>query len=265
MDAFDPGLLAVLAGVALVAGFVDAIAGGGGLLTVPALLVAGLDPVAAVATNKLQGTMGTASATLAFARAGLVAWRQAVPMAAAAFAGSVGGALTVKLVPTAILAAAMPVLLIAMAVYFALSPKVSDADAKRRIAPAVFAATVALGVGFYDGLFGPGAGSFYMLGFVTLLGFGVRRATAQTKFLNFASNLGSLLFFIATGAVVWSVGLAMAAGSLAGAQLGSRMAIRHGARLIRPLLVAVCCAMALRLLTDPANPLRRAAAGMLSW
>jgi uncharacterized protein len=261
----DIGLFASLAAIAMAAGFVDAIAGGGGLLTVPALLLFGFDPVAAVATNKLQGTFGTASATLTFARARLIDWRDALPMAAAAFVGAVGGAMTVKLLPTSVLLAVMPALLVAMAIYFALSKKLKDEDARRRIAPLAFTASIAIGVGFYDGLFGPAAGSFYLLGFVTLLGFGVRRATAHTKLLNFASNLGSLMLFIMTGAVVWPAGLAMAAGSLAGAQIGSRLALRHGARLVRPLLVLVSCAMALKLLLDPANALRRLLLAAVGW
>lgn len=256
MTGLELDLLAFLAVAGLVAGFVDSIAGGGGLVTVPALLVAGLDPVTAVATNKLQGSFGSASATYAFARAGKIVWREALPMAAVALVGSVAGALTVKLLPVALLAGVMPLVLIGVALYFALSPKVRDADARQRITPLAFAASVAVGVGFYDGVFGPGAGSFYMLGFVTLLGFGVVRATAHTKLLNFASNIGALAFFAIVGGIVWPIGLVMGLCQFVGAQIGARLAMRHGARLIRPLIVVVCCAMAVRLLLNPANPLR---------
>jgi hypothetical protein len=251
-----PTLLA-LALVAVAAGCVDAIAGGGGLITVPALLLAGLDPVSAIATNKLQGTFGVGSATLAFARARLIDWRAAAPAALVAGASSVLGALCVRLLPRDVLEGLIPALLVAIALYFALSPKVGDADARARIPAAVFVGTVPVAVGFYDGLFGPGAGSFYMLGFVTLLGYGIVRATAHTKLLNLASNAGSLAFYALAGAVVWPAGLVMAGGALLGAQVGSRLAMRLGARIIRPLLVVVCCALALRLLSDPANPLRR--------
>jgi len=121
-----------------------------------------------------------------------------------------------------------------------------------------FGLTAPVAIGFYDGIFGPGAGSFYMLAFVTLLGYGVVKATAHTKLVNFASNFGSLLLYAATGAVVWPVGLVMAGASLVGAQLGSRLAMRLGSRIIRPLLVLVSSLMALRLLLDPANPWRQA-------
>ena len=103
-----------------------------------------------------------------------------------------------------------------------------------------------------------------MVGFVTLLGLGVVRATAHTKLANAASNLGSLALFAASGHVVWPIGLAMAVGAFLGAQIGSGLAVRLGARLIRPLLVTIACAMALRLLSNPANPLRQAVAGFFS-
>ena len=189
--------VAVLAAVAVVAGMLDAIAGGGGLITVPALLLAGLDPVVAVATNKLQGVFGTASATFAFARAGKIDLPSAWPMAVLAAIGAMAGAVAVRILPGAWLAGLVPLLLIGMALYFGLSPRMTDADARRRMAPALFAATVVPLVGFYDGFFGPGAGSFYMMGFVTLLGLGVVRATGQTKLLNLASNGGSLALFVA--------------------------------------------------------------------
>lgn len=264
MVVIDPGLLAGMFGVALVAGGVDAIAGGGGLITVPALLLAGLDPVSAVATNKLQGSVGACSATLAFARRGLIVWAQAWPIALAAAAGSVLGALCVGLLPRPVLDAGVPILLVGIALYFAFGSRMRESDAAARLSPAAFALGFAPAVGFYDGVFGPGAGAFYMVGFVTLLGLGVVRATAHTKLANAASNLGSLALFAVSGHVVWPLGLAMAAGAYLGAQVGSALAVRLGARLIRPLLVTIACAMALRLLSDPANPLRVAAAALVA-
>lgn len=257
----DLATLALLFAVAVAAACFDALAGGGGLITVPALLLAGLDPVSAIATNKLQGSAGTVSATLAFARRGLIAWRSAWPIAVVAAGAGVAGALSVSLVSRPVLDAAVPCVLVAIAIYFATARKMSNADAAARIGPALFTAMVVPLVGFYDGVFGPGAGSFYMVGFVTLLGHGVVRATAHTKLANASSNLGGLALFAATGAVVWPVGLVMALGAILGAQVGSALAIRMGARLIRPLLVAISCAMALKLLSDPANPIRRAVAG----
>jgi uncharacterized membrane protein YfcA len=250
-------MIAVLTAVSFLAGFVDSIAGGGGLLTVPALLLAGLDPAQAIATNKVQGSVAAASATYTFGRKGLIEWRSAGRFALVAFASGVAGALCVRFLPRSVLDVLIPVLLIVIAVYFALSPRIKDADAHARLSPLAFGLIAPVAIGFYDGIFGPGAGSFYMLAFVTLLGYGVVRATAHTKLLNFASNLGSLFLYAATGAVVWPVGIAMAGASLLGAQIGSRLAMRLGSRLIRPLLVVVSALMALRLLLDPANPWRQ--------
>jgi uncharacterized protein len=253
----DSTTLLLLGAVGFIAGLVDAIAGGGGLLALPALLTAGLDPVTALATNKLQGSFGTGSAAIAFARKGYIEFRKSWLMVAATFAAAALGVVAVTYVPTQFLSALMPLMLIALALYFALSPKLGNVDAKPRITPEKFAVTAAPAVGFYDGVFGPGAGSFYLLSFVTLLGHGIIRATAHTKLLNFTSNVAALIVFALSGQVIWLVGIMMGLGQILGAQTGSHLAIRNGANIIRPLLVIVCCAMAVRLLINPANPLRQ--------
>lgn len=253
----DPNILLMLFLVALTAGVIDSIAGGGGLLALPALLVAGLDPVAALATNKLQGSFGTGSAAITFARHGHIDVKSSLPMIATTFVAAALGVLAVSFMSTSWLAAVMPLMLIALAIYFAFSPRLSNDDARPRMSQGRFTATVAPGVGFYDGVFGPGAGSFYLLGFVVLRGFGIVKATANTKLLNFTSNIASLLVFALTGKVLWIIGITMGVGQFIGAQIGSRLAIRNGAKLIRPLLVIVCIAMAIRLLANPANPVRQ--------
>ncbi len=249
-------LIAILTGVGFVAGIIDAIAGGGGLLVIPALLLAGLDPVSVLATNKLQGSFGTGSAVLTYARHGHIDFHKCRLMIFTTFSAACLGVLTVAFAPTTLLSAIMPLLLIAMAIYFALSPKLSDDDVHARTTLTKFSWIAAPAIGFYDGLFGPGAGSFYLLGFVTLLGYGVLRASAHTKLLNFTSNMASLVVFALSGKILWTLGLAMGAGQFLGAQVGSRLAIKNGAKLIRPLLVVMCIAMAIKLLLDPANPLR---------
>ena len=241
-------LAALLVLAALVAGFVDAIAGGGGLITVPALLPAGASPVEALATNKLQGTFGSATASLAYARAGHVRLRDQAGMAAISGLGGAAGALAAHLIPAEALRVIMPAVLIGVAAFFAFRKGLSDADRVERMRPAIFAFTAVPLIGAYDGLFGPGTGSFFMIAFVALAGFGVLKATAHTKLLNFASNLGSLLVFAFSGATWWMTGLAMALGQVAGAALGARLAMRVGARMIRPLLVVTSTAMALRLI-----------------
>lgn len=236
--------------VAVFAGFVDSIAGGGGLIAIPAMLILGVPPLEALGTNKLQAQFGSASATIAYARRGHVDLKKQFPMAAMAFIGGIFGALTASFVPPDTLRAIMPFLLIAIALYFAFKPNLNDLDSHQRITPFVFGLTIVPLVGFYDGVFGPGAGSFYMLAFVGLAGFGMLKATAHTKLLNFGSNFGSFLVFTLSGAILWKLGLIMGLGQFLGAQVGSRLAMSNGAKIIRPLLVISCLAMATKLLAD---------------
>jgi hypothetical protein len=236
--------------VALVAGGIDAMAGGGGLLTVPALLWAGLTPVQALATNKAQAVFGSFAATVRFLRAGAIDLRSAGLAVACTFAGSAAGALAVQVLAADLLAGLVPVLLIGFALYFLLSPRVSDLDSRRRIGDRTFALTVGTGIGFYDGFFGPGTGTFFAMGFVALLGYNLRRATAHTKLLNFTSNFAALLLFIAGGQVVWALALSMAAGQFIGGWIGAHLVLRHGARLVRPVLVAATLAVSIHLLWD---------------
>lgn len=243
-------LFLILFLVAVFAGFVDSIAGGGGLIVIPAMLIVGIPPLEVLGTNKLQAQFGSASATIAYARRGHVDLKKQFPMALMAFIGGIFGALTASFVPPDILRAIMPFLLIAIALYFAFKPNLNDLDSHQRITPFVFGLTVVPLVGFYDGIFGPGAGSFYMLAFVGLAGFGMLKATAHTKLLNFGSNFGSFLVFTFSGAILWKLGLVMGLGQFLGAQMGSRLAMNNGAKIIRPLLVISCLAMATKLLLD---------------
>ncbi|MDP3898309.1 MAG: TSUP family transporter [Mesorhizobium sp.] len=248
----------LLVAAAFIAGFVDSIAGGGGLITVPSLLLAGLPPVAALGTNKLQGLFGAGSATISYAAKGHVDLRRQMPSAALSFAGAGAGALLATVLPGELLRAVMPFMLVAIALYFAFKPNMDDVDRAERMTPFLFGLLVVPAIGFYDGVFGPGTGSFFMLAFVALAGFGVLKATAHTKLLNFASNLGGFAAFALVGAVYWKIGLLMGIAQFAGARIGAGLAMKNGARLIKPLLVITCTALAIRLLMDPANPLRGA-------
>jgi uncharacterized protein len=250
-------VIIVLFAVAVLAGFIDAIAGGGGLLTVPALALAGFDPLTALSTNKLQSSFGSGSATLAFARAGHLDLRAAWPVAITSAAGSFLGAVTLTHVPREFAAVCLPFVLLAVALYFAVSPRIADEDVHRRISPRLFLLTVVPLVGFYDGVFGPGTGSFFMIGFVGLLGLGLIRATARTKIANFASNLAGLVTLAFSGHIVWTVGLAMGVGQFLGARLGAGLTMRHGARLVKPVVVTVCCVLAVKLALAPSHPIGR--------
>ena len=244
----DPLILLALAGVGLLAGFVDAIAGGGGMISVPALLSAGLPPVAALATNKMQSVIGTAMAVLTYWRRGYIDLGKLAVAIVVTFAGAALGAFVVRQIDTGVLSVIVPVALIAIAVYFVFAPNLSDADRTARLAFPVFGPVMGFVIGFYDGIFGPGTGSFFTVAFVTLFGFGLTRAAGHTKALNLVSNSAALVVFIFAGDVVWPAALAMAIGQIAGGYIGARAGIRFGARLIRPLVILVSIAMALRLL-----------------
>lgn len=247
----DLWVLFALGGVGVVAGFVDAVAGGGGLIGVPALLSAGLPPVAALATNKAQSVVGTIAAAFTFWRGGFVPLRTLVPGIVFTFVGSYIGALVVKAIDTSSLAVAVPVAVIAVALYFTFSPSIKDVDRTARLKFAIFVPFMGFIIGFYDGIFGPGTGSFFMLGFVALFGLSATRASAHTKVLNVTSNLAALALFIPAGDVLWPVAIVMAIGQLIGGYLGALTGIRFGAKIIRPLVIIVSIALAAKLLFFP--------------
>jgi uncharacterized membrane protein YfcA len=238
----------LLALTGLVAGFVDAIAGGGGLLTVPVLLWAGLPPQAVLGTNKFQSSFGTALAAANYARAGFLRWRELrlgiVLTALAAMAGALG----VSHLDASFLRRSIPVLLLAIAGYFWWKPQLGAERRAPCMPTATFAWSFGIALGFYDGFFGPGAGSFWMVACVLLLGLDLGEATGHTKAMNLASNLGSLAVFLAARQVWFDVGAVMIAGQLLGAKLGSGLVIRRGARLVRPLFLTVVLILAARLL-----------------
>jgi len=234
--------------IGAIAGFVDAIAGGGGLVSLPALLWAGLPPVEALATNKLQGTVGTFTATLNYIRHGLIKPRQLLLAVACTAFGAAAGALLVQQISNNTLAQIIPWLLICFALYFLFSPRMDGRQHPQRINILPFSVIIGFSVGFYDGFFGPGAGSFFTLAFVMMLGSSLQQAIGGTKLLNFTSNLVALLVFLVSGKIVWVAGLAMGVGQVIGAYAGSHLAVRHGARLIRPLLVVVSVGVSIKLL-----------------
>jgi uncharacterized membrane protein YfcA len=244
----SPLVLLLLAAVGLLAGFVDAIAGGGGLISLPALLSVGLPPVGALAANKAQSAVGTAIAAVTYWRRGLVELRALVPSIIATYCGSMAGAFTVQRIDTTKLAVAVPIALIGIAAYFLFAPKLTDADRLARLQFGRYVPVMGALIGFYDGLFGPGTGSFLTMGFVMLFGFGVTKAAANTKVLNLTSNLAALTLFIPSGNVVWPAAIAMMIGQVAGGYLGALTGIRFGAKLIRPLIVVVSVILAARLL-----------------
>ncbi len=248
MDFLALDTLAILFAVGLLSGWVDSIAGGGGLIALPALLSVGLSPAQALATNKLQGSFGTFAATANFVRKGHLNLIEIFPMIVLTFLGSAAGTLLIQRLDASLLLTIIPFLLLAVGIYFLLQPKIGEDDQKQRLGLWGFSFACGFTIGFYDGFFGPGTGSFFAVAFITLMGFNLLKATAHTKALNFTSNIASLIFFIMGGQVIWIVGLVMAMGQMIGGFIGSHMTMKHGVKIIRPLLVIVSLGMTAKII-----------------
>lgn len=243
-----PWAFLVLFAVGLVAGTVDAIAGGGGLLSLPALLAFGLPAPLALGTAKLQGSFGSGSAAWSFARKGAVNLRECRLGFALTALGALGGAGAVRSIDPQFLGALIPWLLGAIVVYMIFRPKLGETSRHHRMEPAAFYGLFGLALGFYDGFFGPGVGSFWTIAFVTVLGHDFVRAAGHTKVMNFASNLAALAFFAAAGTVSWLPGLVMGGGQLIGGRLGAHLAMTRGARFVRPIFLTMATLVALKLI-----------------
>ena len=235
----DPFSLAFLAVAAFFAGLMDSIAGGGGIITVPALLATGIPPLSALATNKLQACFGSGTALLRYARAGLVP-RDEVGWATGFTAvGAVAGALTVRVLPTNWLGWLVPILLVGIFLFLLFKPEWGKQTRESRWPTQGFYVVFGLVLGFYDGFLGPGTGTFWTVALTSLLGNSLVRATAQTKVVNFTSNLVSLIVFIVLGQVLWLLGLLMGLFQALGARVGSGLALKRGAGFIRGIFLAV--------------------------
>ncbi|CAM5784629.1 TSUP family transporter [Castellaniella caeni] len=237
--------------VAIIAGTIDAIAGGGGLITIPTLLAVGLPPGPAIATNKVGGIAGSAAATLHFLRIRQINLKHSRWMMLGTFLGSLAGGIALTRIDSSLLKQVIPILLIGFALYFLLSPKVGAEDHKERLTMAVYAATLAPLLGFYDGFFGPGVGTFLAISCVTLLGMNLVKATAHAKLLNLCSNLAALIFFALHGNIIWAYGLPMLAGQWVGGTIGARLVVKRGQQLIRVLMVIMAIVISVKMLMTP--------------
>jgi uncharacterized membrane protein YfcA len=234
----------------LFAGFVDAIVGGGGLMLVPALfsVYPNAPPATLFGTNKGAAVWGTGWATAQFAKRVTMPWDALLPAAFAALAGSAAGAFTVTLVSPGGLRRALPFILLAVLLY-TLAKKELGRHHEPRFAgrgQALIASTIGLIIGFYDGFFGPGTGSFFVFLFVRLLGYDFLHASASAKLLNTATNVAALVTFIAKGHVWWHIAAVMAVANVAGSLMGTRLALKHGAGFVRVVFIAVVSALILK-------------------
>jgi uncharacterized protein len=240
------GLILFFTGLS--AGFIDAIAGGGGLITLPVLLWLGLPVPVALGTNKMQSTVGTTVAVWRYHSAGMIRWGDLRLVAIITFVSAAAGTWVVTQISAEALKLVVPWLLLAIAIYTLLSPRLGADEKAARMSVVVFAWMFGGVLGFYDGFFGPGTGSFWAMAWVSVMGYSLTRATAATKVVNLASNLASLIVFLIAGHYRADMALWMIAGQLVGARLGAGLAIKHGQKFIRVVFIAVVLALVARLL-----------------
>lgn len=251
MESFDltflTALLLFLA--AFTAGFVDSVAGGGGLITVPVLLGIGLPPQMALGTNKFQSSFGSFSSMANYAGNGHIPWNGGVLTGViSTLSGAALGAFIVQRVDSRWLSLTIPWLLVLIFIYLLFKPDLGVSDHLPHLKPVPMFALCGLVLGFYDGFFGPGTGNFWALALVMLGGMNLVKATAHTKLMNFTSNIVSLLLFLWGGNIRFDIGLIMGAGQFTGGLAGSGMVMKKGVRFIRPVFMTVVLVMVLYLM-----------------
>jgi uncharacterized protein len=244
LDHISTGMILFLCLSGFVSAFIDSTVGGGGLVSLPALLFTGLPPALALGTNKLAGTMSSLTSTLSYLRSGKIDWKLVRYLLPLSLIGSVVGACLVRFLPSSFLRPMVVVLLIAVTLYTIFKRdlgKRSTYSGLRKKAVWV-TSLVALLIGFYDGFFGPGTGSFLIISFL-LIGFDFVQASGNAKALNFASNVGGLGTFLFLHAVNYEYGLIMGLSMAVGAISGSQVAIRKGVTYVRPIFITVTLIM----------------------
>jgi uncharacterized membrane protein YfcA len=246
-DSFEIVLVLI---AAFGAGCIDAMVGGGGLIQVPALfgVYPNVAPPVLLGTSKFAGFCGTASAVFRFAGKVSIPWRALAPLGLCVLITGGLGALTATLVPPDVFRPLVPILLVAVLIYLLRRKDLGSAHAPRAFGGRhhVLGALVVAAIGFYDGFFGPGTGSFLMLVFVRIYGFDFLHAAASARVLNVAANGAALAFFSMHGYVMWSVGIGMAICNIAGAIIGARFALRGGSSFVRKVFIAVVLLLILR-------------------
>ena len=243
---FSIELLSVLFFVAIVAGLLDTLAGGGGLISIPALILSGIPPLSALGTNKLQGSIGTATATYMMLKNRKVRWANVKYLMLSAFIGAVIGTIFVQFIHTEILSFVIPIVLLFIAVYFLLSPMPTENHSKPKLSSKKYNNIVVPLIGYYDGMFGPGTGSFFALSGVSCRGHDLITSTAVAKPLNFSTNVASLIVFLIAGHIVWIIGILMMLGQVIGAWIGSHCLFKINPVYLRGIVVIMCCGMLIK-------------------
>jgi len=235
--------------IAIIAGFLDTLAGGGGLLTLPALMMSGIPPLVALGTNKLQSCMGTATASVMMLRGRRVRWHQVKHLMLSAFIGSAIGTVIIQFVNTEMLTIIIPIVISIIGIYFLITPTIDEEDKPVKVSSSHYKRFVVPIIGCYDGIFGPGTGSFFTLAGRALRAQKFLEATAIAKTLNFSTNIASLIVFLFAGQVIWLVGITMMLGQLIGAWLGSHCLFKIPVNYLRYLVVIMCFGMLAKYMT----------------
>ena len=238
-----PEILLLLFLVGTVAGFIDALAGGGGLLALPALLLTGMSPLMALGTNKMQGCIGTATSASVMLYKKTVRWADVKWLALSAFIGSLLGTVAVQFVDAAALNILIPIVLLSIALFFIFVPNVGDIDKQPVLSKRVYAAGVIPIIGWYDGMFGPGTGAFFSFAGVGWRGENLILATARAKVMNFATNVAAIIIYASFGQLAVDAGAAMIVGQLIGAWLGAHSLLKIKPRILRIIIVCLCFIM----------------------
>lgn len=247
-------LLILVAGFA--AGWIDAVVGGGGLLQLPVMLmIPGISPVQALATNKMGSIFGTATSATTYYRRVKPDLRTALPMAAIALLGSLGGAVVAASLPGSVFKPIIVVALVAVLLFTAFKPTMGDLTVLRHSGHKHYILACCIGavIGFYDGMIGPGTGSFLVIALVSLMGYAFLEASAKAKIVNLATNAGALLFFLPHGSILWGVGLLLGGANMAGGYLGARTAVKQGNKFIRIVFLVVVTVLIIKLGLDVWN------------
>ena len=243
---FSFEIILFLFSVALVAGFIDTLAGGGGLITIPSLLLSGIPPILALGTNKLQGAVGTATATYALTKSKKIDWSKIKYLFCYALLGAMFGTISVQFADPSALSFVVPFVLFFIAVYFLVSPFIPIKAESPKMSEKIYSRLVIPVIGFYDGMFGPGTGSFFALAGVALRGKELVQATVLAKPLNLATNFASLCVFLFADQVLWTIGCVMMLGQFIGARLGASMLFKMNKNLLRYLVVIMCVGMLIK-------------------
>jgi len=232
----------------LCAGFVDSIAGGGGLIALPVLFSVGLPAPVALGTNKLQGSFGTLSASVNYIKKGVVRFDESVSGIFFTLLGAGLGAWTIQRLQAGFIEHLIPVLLLFVFFYTLFVKDLGSVVSHPKMPLHLFYLFFGLGLGFYDGFFGPGTGSFWTAALLIVMGLDMKKASGITRIMNFTSNIVALSVFIAGQNVIYSIGLCMASGQIIGARIGSSLAIKKGVKFIRPIFLTVVFLTILRLM-----------------